>query len=93
MAFPSGGFNSQCSTPDAQRLSPNAPPRHVAIIMDGNGRWARARGLDRLEGHWEGYRTLKTIVYAADELGIRYLTVCSASPQKTGGAPRTKSAG
>lgn len=57
------------------------PPRHVAIIMDGNGRWARARGLERLEGHWEGYRTLKRIVYAADELGIQYLTVYGFSSE------------
>jgi len=56
-------------------------PLHVAIIMDGNGRWAQARGLERLEGHWEGYRTLKRIVYAADELGIRYLTVYGFSSE------------
>ncbi len=56
-------------------------PAHVAIIMDGNGRWARARGKDRLEGHWEGYRTLKKIVYAADELGVRYLTVYGFSSE------------
>lgn len=49
--------------------------------MDGNGRWAQARGLERLEGHWEGYRTLKRIVYAADELGIRYLTVYGFSSE------------
>ena len=56
-------------------------PRHVAIIMDGNGRWARARGMDRLEGHWQGYRTLKQTVYAADEIGIRYLTVYGFSSE------------
>jgi undecaprenyl diphosphate synthase len=56
-------------------------PEHVAIIMDGNGRWARAHGLDRLEGHWRGYRTLKRIVYAADEQGVRYLTVYGFSTE------------
>lgn len=56
-------------------------PVHVAIIMDGNGRWAEARGLERLEGHWQGYRTLKNIVYAADELGIKYLTVYGFSTE------------
>lgn len=56
-------------------------PVHVAIIMDGNGRWARARGLERLRGHWEGYRTLKRIVYAADEIGVRYLTVYGFSTE------------
>lgn len=64
------------SCPPAHR-----PPEHVAIIMDGNGRWARARGLERLEGHWQGYRTLKRVVYAADELGIRYLTVYGFSSE------------
>ena len=56
-------------------------PQHVAIIMDGNGRWARARGLRRLEGHWQGYRTLKDTVYAADDIGIRYLTVYGFSSE------------
>src|SRR5260221_3848224 len=56
-------------------------PAHVAIIMDGNGRWARARGKDRLFGHDQGYQTLKNIVYAADELGVRYLTVYGFSSE------------
>src|SRR5689334_4241701 len=56
-------------------------PAHVAIIMDGNGRWARARGLQRLEGHWQGYRALKDTVYAADDIGIRYLTVYGFSSE------------
>ncbi|HZO91309.1 MAG TPA: isoprenyl transferase [Chthonomonadaceae bacterium] len=62
-------------------LDPGRIPAHVAIIMDGNGRWARARGQDRLVGHWQGYRTLKQIVYAADELGVRYLTVYGFSSE------------
>ena len=49
--------------------------------MDGNGRWARAQGKDRLFGHDQGYRTLKNIVYAADELGVRYLTVYGFSSE------------
>lgn len=49
--------------------------------MDGNGRWARARGLERNEGHWQGYKTLRRIVYAADELGIRFLTVYGFSSE------------
>ena len=56
-------------------------PAHVAIIMDGNGRWAHARGMDRLRGHWQGYRTLKNVVYAADEIGVRYLTVYGFSSE------------
>ncbi len=62
-------------------LDPQRIPLHVAIIMDGNGRWARARGKDRLFGHDHGYRTLKNIVYAADELGVRYLTVYGFSSE------------
>ena len=62
-------------------LDPTRIPVHVAIIMDGNGRWARTQGKDRLVGHWQGYRTLKDIVYAADELGVRYLTVYGFSSE------------
>jgi len=49
-------------------------PRHVAVIMDGNGRWAQSRGLKRLLGHREGYRTLKNVLLSASELGIECLT-------------------
>jgi undecaprenyl diphosphate synthase len=54
-------------------------PHHVAIIMDGNGRWARQRGLPRLEGHRRGVETVRTVVDAARELGIRYLTLYAFS--------------
>ncbi len=69
---------TQSSVPN---LDPARMPAHVAIIMDGNGRWARARGEERLRGHWQGYTTLKQIVYAADELGLRYLTVYGFSSE------------
>src|SRR5487761_2796839 len=62
-------------------LDPERIPAHVAIIMDGNGRWARARGDNRLAGHWQGYRTLKAIVLAAEEIGVRYLTVYGFSSE------------
>ncbi len=62
-------------------LDPARLPVHVAIIMDGNGRWASARGKNRLLGHDQGYRTLKDIVYACDDLGIRYLTVYGFSSE------------
>lgn len=62
-------------------LDPARIPAHIAIIMDGNGRWARAQGKERLEGHWEGYRTLKNTVYDADALGVRYLTVYGFSSE------------
>jgi undecaprenyl diphosphate synthase len=56
-------------------------PRHVAIIMDGNGRWAAARGLPRSEGHRRGVEALRRAVRAAGELGIRYLTIFSFSSE------------
>jgi undecaprenyl diphosphate synthase len=56
-------------------------PRHVAIIMDGNGRWAAARGLPRGEGHRRGVEALRRTVRAAGELGIRYLTIFSFSSE------------
>ncbi len=56
-------------------------PRHVAIIMDGNGRWAAARGLPRLEGHRRGVEALRRTVRAAIELGIGYLTIYSFSSE------------
>ena len=65
-------------------MPPSAPekiPQHVAIIMDGNGRWAQARGLPRLEGHRRGVETVRTIVDAARELGIRYLTLYAFSAE------------
>jgi undecaprenyl diphosphate synthase len=54
-------------------------PAHVAIIMDGNGRWARQRHLPRIEGHREGAESVRTIVRAAGEAGIKYLTLYAFS--------------
>ena len=56
-------------------------PRHVALIMDGNGRWAQARGLPRAMGHREGVQALKRTVQAAPSLGIRCLTVFGFSTE------------
>ncbi len=56
-------------------------PQHVAIIMDGNGRWAHARGQRRREGHFQGYLALKDTVYATDDLKIPYLTVYGFSSE------------
>ena len=56
-------------------------PRHVAIIMDGNGRWAAARGLPRVEGHRRGVEALRKTVRAANELGISFLTIFSFSSE------------
>ena len=54
-------------------------PRHVAIIMDGNGRWARQRGLERSAGHDEGARAVRDVVRACRERGVRYLTLYAFS--------------
>jgi len=56
-------------------------PRHVAIIMDGNGRWAAARGLPRVEGHRRGVEALRRTVRAASDLGIAVLTIFSFSSE------------
>jgi undecaprenyl diphosphate synthase len=56
-------------------------PRHVAIIMDGNGRWARKRHLPRVEGHRKGAESAKTIIRAAGELGVEFLTLYAFSTE------------
>lgn len=58
-----------------------AVPAHAGIIMDGNGRWAKARGLPRTEGHREGLRVAKRIIRAAEDLGIRYLSLYTFSTE------------
>lgn len=58
---------------------PNRLPRHVAIIMDGNGRWARSRGLPRVMGHRAGIRSVRSVVETACELGIQVLTLYAFS--------------
>lgn len=55
------------------------PPRHVAIIMDGNGRWAKARGLPRIKGHHEGAKSVRAVLHACREIGIEYLTLYAFS--------------
>ncbi len=56
-------------------------PQHVAIIMDGNGRWAKSRGLPRMAGHHSGMKAVKRITMAADRLGIKYLTLYAFSTE------------
>jgi undecaprenyl diphosphate synthase len=69
-------------SPSISHLSSEAQaslPRHVAIIMDGNGRWARQRGLPRIEGHRQGAESARSIIRTAGELGIKYLTLYAFS--------------
>ena len=56
-------------------------PKHVSIIMDGNGRWAKARGLDRFQGHLEGVESVRACIEAAVEKGIEYLSVYAFSEE------------
>jgi undecaprenyl diphosphate synthase len=60
---------------------PEKVPAHVAVIMDGNGRWARARGLPRLAGHRAGVENLRRVIEAAVEFGIRTLTIYAFSTE------------
>jgi undecaprenyl diphosphate synthase len=59
-------------------------PAHIAIIMDGNGRWAKQRGLERVFGHQQGVSSLRQIVEAASDLGIGYLTLYAFSTENWG---------
>jgi undecaprenyl diphosphate synthase len=56
-------------------------PQHVAVIMDGNGRWAKQRGLPRIEGHRQGAESARAIIRAAGEIGIKYLTLYAFSAE------------
>lgn len=62
-------------------------PRHVAIIMDGNGRWALSRGLPRLAGHKAGTENLRRIIRASVEFGVKYLTIYAFSTENWGRPP------
>lgn len=65
----------------ATQLNPEHIPAHIAIIMDGNGRWARERGLDRCQGHVEGVTSVRRITEAATQLGVGYLTLYTFSTE------------
>lgn len=71
---PPQGLDPSCL--DMQRV-----PRHVAVIMDGNGRWAQARGLDRGEGHKAGVAAVRELITTCNDLGVRYLTIYSFSTE------------
>jgi len=64
-----------------QRILARPLPRHVAVIMDGNGRWATNRGLPRVAGHGEGVKSVRAVVRTAGELGIPFLTLYAFSSE------------
>ena len=68
-------------TKSSEENLPEKVPTHVAIIMDGNGRWARARGLPRLAGHRAGVENLRRVIEACVEFGVQYLTIYAFSTE------------
>jgi undecaprenyl diphosphate synthase len=70
-----------CSSAESSRAANARGPEHVAIIMDGNGRWAQGRGLPRFEGHRRGVEAVRRTVRAAIDFGIPYLTIYSFSQE------------
>ncbi|MFY7879512.1 MAG: isoprenyl transferase [Lacibacter sp.] len=64
-----------------EKLDLNRLPQHIAIIMDGNGRWAKEHGQDRLFGHFQGVESVRNIVEGSAELGIKYLTLYAFSTE------------
>lgn len=64
-----------------QQIDKNRLPRHIAIIMDGNGRWAKEQGQDRLYGHFHGVESVRNIVEGCAELGVSYLTLYAFSTE------------
>src|ERR1700751_5082125 len=69
-------------------LRPQQLPRHVAIIMDGNGRWAVGRGLPRIMGHRRGIQSVRAVVEEGCRLGLDQLTLCSLSVENWKRPPR-----
>jgi undecaprenyl diphosphate synthase len=64
-----------------KKINTEKTPSHVAIIMDGNGRWARQRGMDRIYGHQQGVNAVREVIEAAAELEIKYLTLYTFSTE------------
>ena len=64
-----------------EQIDKNRLPQHVAIIMDGNGRWAKAKGKDRSYGHQEGVVSVRKVVEAATTVGLKYLTMYTFSTE------------
>ena len=66
---------------DPRALDPDRVPQHVAVIMDGNGRWAKKRALNRLKGHKAGIEAVRETIRCANDVGVRYLTIYSFSTE------------
>lgn len=75
-------FNKNHQAADEPQLDMSRIPAHVAIIMDGNGRWAQARHLPRVAGHKQGMQTVKKVTIAASDLGVKVLSLYAFSNGK-----------
>lgn len=73
--------SKDADTKDTDTSVPAHVPAHVAVIMDGNGRWAAARGLPRTEGHRRGAESVRSVIKAASRLGVKYLTLFGFSSE------------
>lgn len=74
-------FSKKNAAEPATALDLNRIPKHIAIIMDGNGRWAQKRHLPRVAGHKQGMQTVKTVTIAASRLGVKVLTLYAFSTE------------
>lgn len=72
---------SSFKTPSINELKKGGVPNHIAIIMDGNGRWAQKKGLPRIFGHKKGAEVLKEVVIASKDIGVKYITAYSFSSE------------
>lgn len=72
---------NQSETDDYRGIDLHNIPEHIAIIMDGNGRWAKKRKMPRIKGHYEGMQTIKKITRAANDIGVKYLTLYAFSTE------------
>lgn len=74
-------FSKRKTAGDEPELDPQRVPQHIAIIMDGNGRWAQKRHLPRVAGHKQGMQTVKTVAIAASKLGVKVLSLYAFSTE------------
>ncbi len=74
-------WKSSLSSQEGPKIEDVNVPRHIAIIMDGNGRWAKRKGLPRIAGHREGMKVINKVVRKADELGVEILTLYAFSTE------------
>lgn len=65
----------------AEQINKHKVPQHIAIIMDGNGRWAKQQGENRIYGHYEGVNSVRDVVEAAGEIGVKYITLYAFSTE------------